>query len=71
MILIDFSSCENRSKKQEARSKKKQNGMEAAVKVGNTPMKKARIKLSTFFRQSPLADLSLERDRSPVRDVVL
>lgn len=30
-------------------------------------LKKKQTSLSEFFRQSPLADLDLERDRSPVR----
>lgn len=30
-------------------------------------LKKQQIPLSEFFRRSPLADLDLERDRSPVR----
>lgn len=30
-------------------------------------LKKEQISLSEFFRRSPLADIDLERDRSPVR----
>lgn len=30
-------------------------------------LKKKQTSLSEFFRQSPLSDLDLERDRSPVR----
>lgn len=45
-------------------------GVEVAVVLSYPEylkLKKKQIPLSEFFRQSPLADLDLERDRSPSR----
>lgn len=45
-------------------------GVEVAVVVSYSEylkLKKKQVPLSEFFRQSPLADLDLERDRSPWR----
>lgn len=45
-------------------------GVEVAVVLSYDEylqLKRKQTSLSEFFRQSPLADLDLERDRSPVR----
>lgn len=45
-------------------------GVEVAVVLSfdeYLQLKRKQTPLSEFFRQSPLADLDLERDRSPVR----
>lgn len=47
-------------------------GVEVAVVLAldeYLQLKRRQMSLSEFFRQSPLADLDLERDRSPVKPV--
>ena len=48
-------------------------GVQEAVVVSYAEyakLKHAKVKLSEFFRRSPLAGLSLDRDRSPAREAV-